>query len=145
MNFRLLEATLLISMAFAAGCSRADASASADTSQPAAGSASAAVAANPAAQPVAQIVFIDKEKCCDCTKARIDGSWKALQDALGKDPKVTVARVHIDTQSELAKQYTSVKPLMVPPGIYFMSASGDVIKQLQGEVKTAEIAAVLGK
>jgi len=143
MNSRLL--TLLISMAFTVGCSRASDAPTPDTNLPAAGSSSAAVAANAAAQPVAQIVFIDKEECCDCTKARIDGSWKALQDALGKDSKVTVARVHVDTQSELAKQYTSVKPLMVPPGIYFMSASGDVIKQLQGEVSTADIVAVLGK
>lgn len=65
--------------------------------------------------------------------------------SLGTDFKVPVARVHIDTQSERAKQFTSMKPLMVPPGIYFMSASGDVIKQLQGEVTTADIAAVLGK
>jgi hypothetical protein len=120
------------------GCGRADDARSAHAGQP-------AVASSAASQPVAQIVFLDQEEACDCTKKRIDASWKELQTAVGANSGVQVERLHLDTQKDLAKDYLKAKPVMVPPGIYFMSAKGDLLEMLQGDVTAAQIAAVLKK
>lgn len=120
------------------GCGRSDDTRSAHAGQPVA--ASSAVA-----EPVAQVVFLDQEEACDCTKKRIDASWNELQTALGPSNSLQVERVHLDTQKDLAKDYLKAKPVMVPPGIYFMSAKGDLLEMLQGEVTAAQISAVLKK
>jgi hypothetical protein len=70
-------------------------------------------------------------------------TWAALQTALGTPPKLPIERIHIDTQAAQAGPYTSVKPLMVPPGIYFVDQQLRVVELLQGEVKAEEITAVL--
>ena len=36
-----------------------------------------------ASSKVAKIVFVDKQHACDCTRARIDKTWNALQKVLG--------------------------------------------------------------
>ena len=108
--------------------------------QPAAPAAPAAMAAQPA--KVARIVFIDKEHACDCTRKRTEDTWAALQAALGTDAR-PVERLHVDTQAAQAAPYTTAKPLMVPPAIYFVDAGNTVIDMLQGEVTTAQIAATL--
>jgi len=113
--------------------------------------APAPVAANPPAsavksQPaskVAKIVFIDKEKACDCTRKRVEETWTALQSALGTPPALPVQRLHGDSQAAEAATYTNAKPLMVPPGIYFIDGQGAVVEMLQGEVEAKEIAAVV--
>jgi hypothetical protein len=94
---------------------------------------------------IAKIVFIDTENACDCTRKRIEETWKALQAALGEPATLTVARIHADTQSALAEPYTLLKPLMVSPGIYFVDEHEAVIEMLQGAVKKEQIAAVLKK
>lgn len=119
------------------GCGRADDTRSAHAGQPAASSATT--------EPVAQIVFLDQEEACDCTKKRIDTTWNELQTALGSGNKMQVERVHLDTQKDLAKDYLKAKPVMVPPGIYFMSSKGDLLEMLQGEVTAAQISAILKK
>ena len=99
---------------------------------------------NPAASPVgstavARIVFLDKENACKCDRDRIDASWKALSEALGKAASPGVERIHFDTQPLLAATYTSMRALMVPPGIYFLDRNDKLLKMLQGEIKAAQI------
>lgn len=94
---------------------------------------------------VAAIVFIDKEDPCPCTDKRIKSSWKALQSALKDRKDIRVTRIHYDTEEARAEHFTALKPLMVIPGIYFVNGQGRVLALLQGEVKLAEIAAVLKK
>ena len=106
----------------------------------------AAVAAASAPAPkskVARVVFMDKEHACECTRKRVDDTWAALQAALGTPPRLPVERIHIDTQAAQADAYTSAKPLMALPGIYFVDQQQRVFELLQGEVKAEEIAAVL--
>ena len=106
----------------------------------------AAMAATPTApttSKIARVVFMDKENACACTRKRVDDTWAALQTALGTPPKLPVERIHIDTQAAQAGPYTSAKPLMVPPGIYFVDLQQRVVELLQGEVKAEEITAVL--
>lgn len=133
MRLRASLVTAFIVVASAIGCGRADATASASAG-------SSTTAATP---PVAQIVFIDQEESCECTKKRTDATWKELHNAVGNSRGIEVVRVHLDTQPELAKAYLESKPLMVPPGLYFMSAQGDLVGMLQGELSSAQISAVL--
>ena len=107
------------------------------------GAPAAAMAATPATSKVARVVFMDKEHACECTRKRVDDTWAALQTALGTPPKLPIERIHIDTQAAQAGPYTSAKPLMVPPGIYFVDQQLHVFELLQGEVKAEEITAVL--
>jgi hypothetical protein len=110
------------------------------------GAPAAAMAATPTApttSKVARVVFMDKEHACECTRKRVEDSWTALQTALGTPPKLPVERIHIDTQAPQADPYTSTKPLMALPGIYFVDQRQRVSELLQGEVKAAEIEAVL--
>lgn len=96
-----------------------------------------------AAPKVAKIAFIDKEQACDCTRKRIEGTWTALQAALGTPAKLPVERIHLDTQALQADTYTVLKPLMVPPGVYFLDGRDAVVELLQGEVTAEQITAVL--
>jgi hypothetical protein len=105
-----------------------------------ASSPSAAVA--PTAK-LAKIAFIDKEHACDCTRKRVDGTWAALEAALGTPAKFPVERIHVDTESAKAGAYTALKPLMVPPGIYFVDQRNGLLEMLEGEVTVEQIAAVL--
>lgn len=92
---------------------------------------------------VAKIVFIDKENACDCTRKRIEETWAAMQAALGTPATLPVERIHVDTQAAHAETYTMFKPLMVPPGVYFIDEHNAVIDMLQGEVTTKQISAAL--
>jgi hypothetical protein len=103
----------------------------------------AAPSVAPAAPKLAKIVFLDKEKACACTRKRVEATWTALQSALGTPPSLPVERLHVDTQVAQAEVYTRAKPLMVPPGIYFVDSRNAVVAMLQGEIETAEIASVL--
>ena len=92
---------------------------------------------------LAKIVFIDKEKACDCTRKRVEETWTALQVALGTSTALPVQRLHVDTQAAEAATYTNAKPLMVPPGIYFVDSRGVVVEMLQGEVEAKVIGSAL--
>jgi hypothetical protein len=108
---------------------------------PATATSTSALSKSPA--KVARIVFIDKEHACDCTRKRTEDTWAAMQAALGTPASLPVERLHVDTQVNQAQAYTAAKPLMVPPGIYFVDASNGVVDMLQGEVTTEQIAAAL--
>jgi len=107
--------------------------------------AAAAAATSPAVTTsrVARVVFMDKENACKCTRKRVDDTWAALQTALGTPPKLPIERIHVDTQAAQAGPYTNAKPLIVPPGIYFMDQQQHLFELLQGEIKADEITAVL--
>ncbi len=91
------------------------------------------------------IVFIGKKDACPCTERRIKASWKALQRALKDQQQIHVVQLHIDTQEALVQRYIALKPLMVLPGIYFLSGKGNLIELLQGEVRLDQIVAALKK
>ena len=120
------------------GCGTA--AAEGPVAQPASEPETTVAAASPA---VAKIVFVDQEEACDCTRKRIDGTWAALQEALQDRPDLPVERIHGDTQEEAAKAYLDLRPLMVAPGVYFIDAEGGLIDQLQGELTSEQIAALL--
>ncbi len=94
---------------------------------------------------LARIVFVDQEKCCACTRKRIDTSWKALTAVLGAKPSIRVERYHLDTQEMQAEEFLSKKPIVAAPGIYFLDKAGVLIDLLQGEVSEAQIRTALGK
>lgn len=94
---------------------------------------------------LAKIVFVDQVECCNCTKNRIDATWKALTEAVGEPPVIPVERIHSDTQPDLAAEYTTFKPIMVMPAVYFVGADGSVLEMLQGELRTVQIIETLTK
>jgi hypothetical protein len=126
------------SLALLAGCSRMEGSASAQTATP-----SAAPAKKVTSGKVARIGFIDLERCCACTRTRIDAAWKALTEVLGARPTIPVQRVHLDTQADRAAPYRAKKELMFPPAIYFLDRKEGLVEMLQGEVTAAQIRKVL--
>jgi hypothetical protein len=94
---------------------------------------------------VTRIVFVDKEQCCDCTRKRIDKSWRALTDVLGYPPAgVDVERIHMDSQADKAEPYKKQRPIMVPPALYFFDEQGKLLEVLQGEVKSEQIRKLVG-
>ena len=103
----------------------------------------APVAAKPS-RAIARIVFVDKEKCCACTRERIDKSWKALTDVVGYPPVPDVERIHLDSQAAKAAPYTKLRAIVVPPAIYFLDKQGELVEVLQGEVKIEQIKKTLG-
>lgn len=92
---------------------------------------------------VTRIVFIDLEKCCACTRKRIDATWKALSAVVGFPPVPDVERIHMDTQTAKTAPYTEQQAVMVPPGLYFYDKGNKLVKFLQGEVSEAKIRSVL--
>jgi len=55
---------------------------------------------------VVQVVFVEKENCCQCTRTRQENTWRSLQDAIGAaGVPVDVVKVFIDTQSDAAQVY----------------------------------------
>jgi hypothetical protein len=91
-----------------------------------------------AGSKVAKIVFIDQKECCDCTRKRIEGSWAALQKAIGsRTPAIPIERIHRDTQGDLDERWSQIEPYMAIPAVYLVDANGAVVSLLQGEI-TAE-------
>jgi hypothetical protein len=138
-----LRLVLLISALSLAGsaCTQESTAASA-------GPAKLAKAGAPAAKPqkagkVARIVFVDLEKCCACTRKRIDAAWKALTAVVGFPPVPDVERIHMDTQAAKAAPYKKQRAVMVPPAIYFYDKGNKLVEFLQGEVSEAKIRSVL--
>lgn len=100
--------------------------------------------AQAASTKVARIVFVDKEGACACTRERADTSWKELQAALGKDSKLPVERLYLDTQPEKVEPYFKQAKLMVVPGVYLLTADNKLVELLQGEVTQDQLRLKLG-
>jgi hypothetical protein len=94
------------------------------------------------ASRVARIAFIGKENACQCTRAAIDASWAALQEALG-GAGIPIERLTIDGQASQVGPYRELQAFFALPAIYFLDASGGLIQQLQGEVTADAIRAIL--
>ena len=92
---------------------------------------------------VSLIVFVGMDQACQCTRERIEKSWKALQEGLGSRADVQVRRIQWDVDEEEAEKYSALKPLVTLPGIYFLGADGKLVELLQGEVSAGQVAAVL--
>lgn len=143
------NAALLVVLLVAplSACQRGTPAASAGSSahaqtSPAAASTPAAAAAT--TRKVARIVFIDLEQCCACTRARIDKSWGELSAVVGFPPVPDVERIHMDSQADKAAPYKKLRPIMVPPAIYFLDAQGGLLQALQGEVTREQVRKILG-
>jgi hypothetical protein len=94
-------------------------------------------------RPVARIVFIGQKQSCDCTKKRIEASWKALHSVNGDGRKLPVTRLDWDVDEKEADRYIKMRSLMVIPGIYFLDGQDKLIDMLQGETTEKQIAAIL--
>jgi hypothetical protein len=140
MTMRTLGLYLLLLTLGLGACERTKAASPRAAAQP-----PASAVKSPPVSKLARIVFIDKEKACDCTRKRVEQAWTTLQSALGAPAVLPVQRLHVDTQAAEAAVYTNTKPLMVLPGIYFVDGQGGVVEMLQGEVEAKDIAAVLGR
>ncbi|MBI5485723.1 MAG: hypothetical protein HY905_00160 [Deltaproteobacteria bacterium] len=101
-----------------------------------------ATAVSAPASPVARIVFIGKENACQCTRAAIDASWAALQEALA-GVSIPIEQLYQDTQAAQVAPYKELQAFFALPAIYFLDASGGFLNQLQGEVTAGQIRAIL--
>ncbi len=105
---------------------------------------SPAEASPPQAQAtVARIVFVGQQEACKCARTRIDVTWKALQAALEGRPPVPVEQITMDQDEDDFDRYDEIQSLIVPPGIYFFDADGELITLLQGEQSKQQILTVL--
>lgn len=127
---------------FAAGCGQA--SGESAPSSPQTEATKQATSSSLGSSSVARIVFIDQEQACECTQNRINGSWTALQAALGSDSGITVERIHRDTQEEQAEEFRLLRPMVTVPGIYLLDQDGAIIELLQGAVTEAQLRTALG-
>jgi hypothetical protein len=99
-----------------------------------------------AGSKIMSVVYVDQESCCDCTRERQDRTWSNLQAAIGamkSPPKIEV--VHLDTEAESVQLYLDLKPIMVPPGLYFFDGSEVLVEMLQGELSREQIEKVFGQ
>ena len=116
-------------------------------SEPSAGGVTAtaeAPAANSSKGKVARVVFVGQRDACDCTRNRIDASWKAVEQALAGSPDIEVQRLELDVDEAKAAEYDSMRSLMVPPGVYLLDQHGKLIDMLQGELKVEQVKGALG-
>jgi hypothetical protein len=92
---------------------------------------------------VAKVVFVDKEKCCECTQKRVDAGWSVLGDAL-TGRTIPIERLHMDTQQDAVEPWRKKKPFMALPAVYLVGADGELVALLQGEYTKDQIVAALG-
>jgi len=92
----------------------------------------------PASAKITRIVFVGKSKACDCTRKRIDDSYAGLQQALSETKGVTVQRLRVDTDEAQIAPYKKLRPIMVLPGVYFLSDTGALVAMLQGEISAEQ-------
>lgn len=126
--------TLLMLVMLGAGC-RQDVAESGE-----AASANADDPAPPTAgSKVAKIVFVGKERACDCTRKRVDDSFAALQNGLAERQDIPVERIRVDTDQAKVAQHQKMRAIMVLPAIYLLDGSGGLVDMLQGEVTEKQV------
>lgn len=141
MRRRLLLVTVIAASVWTWGCkdeTTPNASRAATSAAPAKGKKAATAA-------VAKLVFVGKEKACDCTRTRIDLGWTTVKKALGDPPRVPVQRLRSDADPIQVGGLREKKAMVTLPALYFLDAKGSVLKLLQGELKKEQIVAALGK
>jgi len=131
--------TLLMLVMTGAGC-RQDV---AESGEAESGEAAAANADDPApptaGSKVAKIVFVGKERACDCTRKRVDDSFAALQNGLAERQDIPVERIRVDTDQAKVAQHQKMRAIMVLPAIYLLDGSGGLVDMLQGEVTEKQV------
>lgn len=135
-------AMLCITLASSAGCGQASGETN-NSPAPAPATKQPAVA-SPSESNVARIVFVGQEQACGCTRNRIDGSWRALQAALGESSGIAVERLRRDTQSDQVEEYRMLRPFVTVPAIYLLDENGAIVELLQGEVTEEQLRTALG-
>ena len=141
-SWYLLFALLLVTLVSSAGCGQA--SGETNPSPTPAPSTNQPVVASPDESNVARIVFVGQAQACDCTRTRIDGSWRALQAALGEGSDIAVERLERDRQPDEVEEYRMLRPFVTVPAIYLLDENGAIVELLQGEVTEAQVRAALG-
>jgi hypothetical protein len=94
---------------------------------------------------IARIIVIDKEKACECTRARTDATLAALERAQAQMGRIPVERIHADTQPAEAGLWSARRPMTVLPALYLLDDENDIVAMLQGELDVATIAGVLAQ
>ncbi len=92
---------------------------------------------------VSKIVFIGQKQACECTRNRIDETWRALESAFEGGAAVPVERLQLDVDEEKTEKYHGMRALLVAPGVYFFDEKGKLLEMLQGEVRVDEFAEIL--
>ncbi|MBW2735084.1 MAG: hypothetical protein JRH20_22105 [Deltaproteobacteria bacterium] len=93
---------------------------------------------------VAKVIFIGKKEACDCTRKRVDDSWKALQSAISGKGTVPVERLAVDVDKVEVAGYRKMRAIMVLPAIYLLDKAGALVKLLQGEVTVEQAKKAMG-
>jgi hypothetical protein len=149
MTTRRLSPLLLLLVAAALGGCRADAGdaaacgevgSSADCALKCGAVAAAPAAAAPA---VAGIVFVGKKDACECTRARIDASRRALDAVLAARDALPVRTLLVDTEAEQVAPLQAQERFVVLPAVYLLDGEGKVLRMLQGEITEEQFARAL--
>jgi hypothetical protein len=143
-NSRWIRLAFCVALA-TTGCNRSRASNERASATAAPTTAAATATHGQTAARVARIIFVGKERPCNCTKARLEAGWAALEAALGTPPKVPVERLKVDAQPDKVAPYRRQKPAMALPALYFVDANGSVVDLLQGDVTRDQIVATLAR
>ena len=96
-----------------------------------------------AATRVRTVVFFGQKEACPCTRKRVDQSWRVLSSVVGKSGAIEVRRYQLDVDGEEYDRFDDERPVMVPPGIYFLDGEGKIVEMLQGEVDEVQIVSAL--
>lgn len=139
-----MKARALIAVAasalFAFSCGSENA---AGTKQEEEGAKAPATADWEATTRVRTVVFFGQKEACPCTRKRVDRSWEVLSSVMGESGAVEVRRYQLDVDGEEYDKYDDERPVMVPPGIYFLDGEGKIVEMLQGEVDEVQIVSAL--
>jgi hypothetical protein len=140
-----LCACAIISSFVATGCNDGQSSA-AVPAQATAAQQNATGAAPTDPVKISRVVFVDQEDSCPCARKRADVAWKALHDAMtDAGVRLPVEQMHADSEAGKAAPYQALRPILVIPGLYFLDQRGQLVDFLQGELKAAQVLAVLKK
>jgi hypothetical protein len=135
---------LLFFLVFATSCAQSPASGSPAEEPPPRVEEAATALLPPETGGVQTIVFIGKRKACECTRARVDASWAALQTALeGQGPPVE--RIDLDVDTDRTKELWALEHFVAAPAIYFLDGDGGVVEMLQGELTEEAFREVLDR
>lgn len=92
---------------------------------------------------IEKIVFVGQKQACNCTRERIDKSWKVLQEVMKDKKDVKIERVQLDVDETRYEDLNKLRPLLTAPGMYFFDENGQLVEMLQGELEEYQILSIL--
>lgn len=92
---------------------------------------------------IAKIVFVGQKQACNCTRDRIDRTWKTLQESLGGRKDIAIESIELDVDEDRYDEMDRLQSMIVPPGLYFFDSNDKFVKMLQGELEAGQIAEAL--